>query len=137
MLLKACNRCGNLYPYNGGSYCATCKPIVMAEIESRRAEYKRESDKRYNKTRDPKYVRFYNSTPWKVLSAKRLSDDDYKCAMCGGIATEVDHIKAIQTPEGWELRLDYSNTQSLCTKCHNIKHDRFKKRRPKSRLKGY
>ena len=127
MLLKACNRCGNLIPY-GSPYCKTCTPIVEAEREARLSEYRKESNKRYNKTRDPKYVRFYNSGEWKALSAKRLQDDGYRCAWCGAIATEVDHIVEIKTPEGWEKRLDYDNTRSLCHDCHDKRHDRFKKR---------
>lgn len=136
MLLKACKRCGNLIPY-GNVYCSICRPIVEAEREARRVENKRASDRRYNKTRDPKYVRFYNSTEWKILSRKRLQDDGYKCVKCGKIASEVDHIKPIQTPEGWELRLDYDNTQSLCIDCHNAKHQRFqKKKNNPNRLQG-
>lgn len=128
MLLKECKRCGNLIPY-GSVYCDTCRPIVEAEREERRLEAKREGDRRYNRKRDPKYVRFYNSTDWKTLSRKRLQDDGYRCVKCGAIASEVDHIKPIQTPEGWEKRLDYSNTQSLCIHCHNKKHERFKRKR--------
>lgn len=128
MLLKACKRCGNLIPY-GNVYCDTCRPIVEAAREAQRAESKRAADRRYNKTRDPKYVRFYNSTEWKILSRRRLQDDGYRCVKCGKIASEVDHIKPIQTPEGWELRLDYGNTQSLCIECHNAKHKRFQKKR--------
>ena len=127
MLLKACNRCGNLIPF-GAPYCRECKPIVDAEREARRLAFKREGDKRYNKTRDPKYIRFYNSADWKTLSAKRLQDDGYRCQWCKKIATEVDHIVPIQTPEGWERRLDYSNTRSLCTECHNKRHNRFQKK---------
>ena len=132
MLLKSCCRCGNLYPYNGGSYCSTCKPIVLAEIEARRAESKRESNKRYNKTRDPKYVRFYNSPEWRTLSAKYTQDKGYRCEICKAMATQVHHRKAIQTPEGWELRLDYNNLELLCTTCHNNRHERFKKRKNKT-----
>lgn len=128
MLLKQCGRCGNLIPY-GPSYCSKCAPIVEAEIEARKAKYKRESNKRYNRKRDPKYVRFYNSGEWKTLSAKRLQDDGYRCAWCGKIATEVDHIVEIKTPEGWERRLDYSNTRSLCHTCHDKRHNRFIKKK--------
>ena len=130
MLLKACGRCGNLIPY-GSAYCTTCAPIVEAERETRRLESTKASNKRYNKTRDPKYIRFYRSAEWRTLSRKRLQDDGYKCKKCGAIASEVDHIKPIQTPEGWDLRLDYDNTQSLCLSCHNLKHDRFTKRKEK------
>lgn len=128
MLLKSCARCGNLIPY-GAPYCEGCTPIVEAEREARRMASKKEADRRYNKTRDPKYIRFYNSGEWRVLSRRRLQDDGYRCVECGAIASEVDHIKPIQTPEGWELRLDYNNTRSLCLDCHNKRHNRFIKKR--------
>lgn len=131
MLLKSCGRCGCLIPY-GAVYCPTCEPIVRAEREARKAETMKEVNRRYNKTREPKYVRFYNSVEWRTLSRKRLQDDGYKCVKCGKIASEVDHIKAIQTPEGWELRLNLDNLQSLCIGCHNAKHDRFKKKRTRN-----
>ena len=128
MLLKQCGRCGNLIPY-GPTYCSTCAPIVLAELEARKAKYRRESNKRYNRKRDPKYIRFYNSGEWRTLSAKRLQDDGYRCAWCGKIATEVDHIQEIKTPEGWERRLDYDNTRSLCHTCHDKRHERFIKKK--------
>lgn len=127
MLLKPCNKCGTLIPY-GLTYCNVCSPIVEAEREARRAETKRESDRRYNQTRDQKYTRFYNSIEWRTLSTKRIQEDKYKCLWCGRIATEVDHIKEIQTPEGWELRLDLNNLRSLCHDCHNKRHNRFEKK---------
>ena len=101
---------------------------MEAIIAERKAQYKRESNKRYNKTRDPKYTKFYNSKEWRVLSLSRLQYDNYKCVKCGKIASEVDHIIPIQTPKGWDLRLDFNNTQSLCLDCHNKKHGRFQKR---------
>lgn len=138
MLLKSCGRCGNLIPY-GSAYCKECLPIVEAEREARRAEAKRDSDRRYNKTRDPKYIRFYNSIEWRTLSAKYTQDKGYRCEGCNlslaqllikneDIKLEVHHKKPIQTPEGWELRLDYNNLELLCTDCHNERHGRFKKR---------
>lgn len=135
VLLKECKRCHKLIPY-GLSYCSVCEPIVAKEKEERRAEAIKISNRRYNAKRDPKYTKFYNSPEWRTLSRKRLIDDGYRCVKCGKIATEVDHIKAIQTEDGWQLRLDYNNLQSLCTECHNDKHNRFKKRRPKSRFNG-
>ena len=128
LLLKSCNRCGNLIPY-GSVYCDTCKPVVEAEREARIHVSKLESNKRYNKTRDPKYVRFYNSVDWRTLSAKYTQDKGYRCEKCGAIATEVHHVKAIQTSEGWELRLDPDNLELLCKACHNERHERFKRRR--------
>ena len=128
MLLKSCNRCGNLMPY-GVAYCSTCNPIVKAEREARLLESRRESNRRYNKTRDPKYTRFYNSIEWRTLSAKYMQDVGYRCEKCKTMASQVHHIKAIQTPDGWELRLDYDNLELLCTACHNKEHNRFVKRK--------
>lgn len=131
MLLKACGRCGNLIPY-GAAYCSGCLPIVEAEREASIQEAKRKGNRVYNKTRDPKYVRFYNSLEWRTLSAKRLQDDGYRCLWCGRIATEVDHIEEIKTPEGWARRLDYDNTRSLCHSCHDKRHERFKRKKETS-----
>lgn len=128
MLLKGCNKCGILIPY-GAVYCGVCGPIVEREREARRREAIKEGNRRYNRGRDPKYGRFYNSMEWRTLSRRRLQDDGYRCVMCGGIASEVDHIEPIQTPGGWERRLDISNTRSLCLDCHNKRHDRFKKKK--------
>ena len=127
MLLKPCGRCGNLIPY-GAVYCTTCSPIVQAEREDRLRASRLKSNREYNKSRDPKYVRFYNSIEWRALAAKRLQDDGYRCQWCGKIADEVDHIIEIKTLEGWNLRLDYNNTRSLCTLCHNKRHNRFIKK---------
>ena len=135
MLLKACGRCGNLMPY-GAAYCSNCLPLVEAEREARREEKKKEADRRYNKARDPKYSQFYNSKEWRTLSAKRLQDDNFRCAMCGKIATEVDHIEEIKTPEGWARRLDYTNTRAVCHTCHDKRHKRFMKRDSKRRRNG-
>lgn len=128
MLLKSCGRCGKLIPY-GLTYCSVCRPIVEAEREARRLESKRESDRRYNKTRDPKYIRFYNSVEWRTLSSKYTQDKGYKCERCGKFATQVHHKQAIQTPQGWDRRLDYTNLELLCTQCHNDRHNRFKKKK--------
>lgn len=127
MLLKACNRCGNLIPY-GATYCKECRPIVQAEREARIREARLKSNRSYNKTRDPKLTQFYNSIDWRTLSAKRLADDGYICAWCKGIASEVDHIQEIRTPEGWERRYDYDNLRSLCHDCHDKRHGRFVKK---------
>ena len=128
MLLKECGRCKKLIVY-GKTYCEECQPIVDAMREERLRNSRQESNRRYNQKRDPKYIRFYRSADWKTLSRKRLQDDGFRCVKCKAIASEVDHIKPIQTDEGWEHRLDYNNLQSLCLSCHNEKHNRFKARR--------
>lgn len=127
MLMQFCRRCGALIEYPH-SYCCKCQPIVDAEREAYRAAALAKANSNYNKTRDPKYVRFYNSIDWRTLSRKYMQDKGYKCEQCGGIASEVHHKKAIQTPEGWELRLDYNNLECDCLVCHNKRHNRFKRK---------
>lgn len=130
MLLKACNRCGDLIPY-GATYCTQCEPIVRAQREAVRAANKREADKRYNRGRDPRYGRFYNSGAWRTLSAAYMQRVGYRCEQCGKIGSEVHHKKPIQTDEGWERRLDMDNLELLCIDCHNKRHERFMKRKKK------
>ena len=123
MIYKNCPRCKKLMPY-GKTYCESCSAIIAAERKKRKAE----NDRRYNQRRDAKYKKFYNSDPWKSLSEARLSRDKH-CSFCGEPAQEVDHIIEIQTPEGWARRLDWNNTRSVCTVCHNIRHNRFLSRK--------
>jgi len=115
-------------PY-GHTYCKKCEPIAQAQKEARMRETKRKSDKRYNQTRDQKYIRFYNSSDWRALSARYTQDKGYRCEDCGQLAAEVHHIKAIQTDAGWERRLDYHNLKLLCKDCHNKAHNRFQPHR--------
>lgn len=131
MLYKHCKRCGKAIPYPR-TYCGPCQADVDAYRAKIQAENKRASDRRYNATRDKKYGRFYNSTDWRTLSKSRLQADGYRCKHCGKIATEVDHIQEIQTDDGWELRLEWNNLQSLCHSCHDKKHGRFRKRRERA-----
>lgn len=126
MLLKSCNRCGNLIPY-GQTYCETCAQIVEEERAKRMEVSRKKANRGYNRRRDPKTAAFYQGRAWRRLARARIQADGYKCAKCGKIATEVDHIIPIQTPEGWALRYEWSNLQSLCVQCHNKKHKRFQK----------
>lgn len=127
MLLKECAKCKKLIPY-GNTYCNECEPIAKAEQEKRREQSKSRSNKRYNKSRDPKYTKFYNSKAWKVLSRRYAQDKNFRCEECGSIATEVHHKEFIQSQNGWNRRLDYGNLELLCVNCHNKKHNRFIKK---------
>lgn len=128
MLLKMCARCKTpvVYP---ATYCERCKEIVDKEKEERLETAKKQYNKRYNKTRDPKLIQFYNSPAWRSLSAKVMQDNAYRCKDCGAIATQVHHEIEVNTPEGWDLRFEYSNLVPLCDRCHNRRHKRFSKRR--------
>lgn len=124
IIFKLCRTCKKtiLYPQ---AYCDKCQK----EIEEHREELLRIRNKRYNEKRDPKYKAFYNSTEWKVLKDKKMQDEEYRCEECKRLATEVHHIKPIQVEKWWKYRLDYTNLEALCVKCHNERHNRFKKRK--------
>lgn len=125
-VFKPCPRCKKLIP-QGVQYCAQCAPLV----EAKRAEYKAQAERAYNRRRSPIYKAFYNSKPWKVTSRARLSAAGYKCEArlpgCAGLAVEVHHIKPIQTPEGWSARLEWDNLEAVCISCHNARHEKGKK----------
>lgn len=130
-IMKPCPRCKRLIP-NGWTYCPDCKPMAEAEREAakeRRAEYLRKKyNQKYNRQRaqdDPKYRTFRNSKAWKQTSKAKLQACGWKCEAgvspdCPGLACEVHHIKPIKTPEGWDLRLEWSNLLGVCIQCHNI-----------------
>lgn len=103
MIYKYCTKCGGLMPYNGKSLCSNCLP---------------DRQKDYNRCRrDRKADRFYHSAQWKRISRAVLARANYKCAVCGGLAVEVHHIKDIRSH--WQSRLDVNNLMPLCTACHN------------------
>lgn len=119
-----CARCRKpvIYP---STYCPMCQEQVDVEKEERQQFIKKKSDKKYNASRDPKYTRFYNSADWKILSAKVLQNNSYRCNRCKGIATQAHHKIEIKTQLGWDMRFDIDNIEPLCDKCHNKEHKRF------------
>lgn len=125
-IYKLCRRCKKVI-IHPASYCDECQKIVDAKKE----ELQKARDRKYNDKRDPKYKTFYNSNDWYVLKEKKLQDEQYRCEFkgCSKLAVDVHHIKPIQTPEGWELRLDYNNLEALCIEHHNFRHNRFQKRK--------
>ena len=134
MAVHPCPRCKRLIPV-GVAYCEACKPVAEAQaaeaIERRQAYKRKQYNKEYNKRRDPKYLQFYRSKEWRLLSRTKLQDAGYKCQGklegCTRLAVEVHHIKPIQTSEGWDLRLEWNNLEALCGNCHNQRHDRWKR----------
>lgn len=132
-VLKACPRCRTLIP-QGLPYCAKCAPLVEAQREEYREHNTALRNRQYGKRRDPKYLTFYRSKAWKQTSRAKLLEANYKCAGklpgCTGLAVEVHHIKPIQTPEGWDIRLEWDNLEPLCTACHNARHERGRRATP-------
>ena len=130
MIYKLCRKCKTpiIHP---ATYCSKCQKM----FEEKQAELQKERDRRYNKKRDPMYLQFYKSNEWKLLKDKKLQEEQYLCERCKKLATEVHHIKYIQTEEGWLLRLDYDNLEALCVECHNYRHSRFQRRRKSNETK--
>ncbi len=128
-VLHPCPRCKRMIPV-GVAYCDHCRPAAEAQaraaVERRQAFKRHKAAERYNRRRDPKYLKFYRSKAWRTLSRAKLQDAGYHCQAkqphCTGIACEVHHIQPIQTPEGWERRLDWGNLEAVCTRCHNSRH---------------
>lgn len=108
-------------------FCEACKPKAEVERKELLDRRRKQGNARYNRKRDPKYVRFYASSDWKRLSKAKMQDSGYRCEECGALASEVHHIDPIQTPSGWERRLDWTNLKALCLRCHNRAHKRFGK----------
>lgn len=131
MILKACPRCKKMIPY-GLPYCPACKPLAEAELQDKLTHNRQAKARKYNRQRDPKYMAFYRSKDWKVTSRAKLQAAGYKCEArltgCTGLAVEVHHIKPIQTPEGWDERLEWPNLEAVCTSCHNGRHPEKGKR---------
>lgn len=78
--------------------------------------------------RDDKTRRFYNSKAWRGLSKAFLRDNPF-CIDCKNnnrieLSKHSDHIKSIRTH--WHLRLEWSNLNPLCIRCHNIKTSKSK-----------
>ena len=123
MIIKLCRKCKRTIQYPN-TYCSKCKEIYDQE----KKENITLSNRRYNQTRDKKYIRFYKSLEWNLLKNKKLQDSGYKCERCNKLGTEVHHIKPIQTEDGWILRLDYTNLKTVCISCHNYYHGRFQRK---------
>ena len=127
MAVHPCPRCKRLIPV-GVSYCEACRPVaeaLAAEAIERRQAFKRAKyNSTYNKRRDPKYLQFYRSKEWRLLSKSKLQSCGYKCQAklegCKGLAVEVHHVKPIKTQEGWEARLEWDNLMGVCVACHNV-----------------
>lgn len=65
-------------------------------------------------SRCPAHARHGSTRSWRKIRAQILALDAYTCRMCGGTATEVDHIMRVI-----DGGTDHpSNLRSLCHDCH-------------------
>lgn len=127
-----CPRCGKLIAV-GIRYCEACRPMA----EQQREEAIAASRRKYERSRDPKFVRFYKSAVWRRTSAAKLNmqrECEAGLDGCEKIACEVHHIKPLRTDEGWRERLEWGNLMSVCVRCHNKLDGKWGKNTGKPRL---
>jgi 5-methylcytosine-specific restriction enzyme A len=55
---------------------------------------------------------------WRKTRARVLARDGYECQLCGGLASDVDHIR----PVGMGGSDDPGNLRGLCANCHGQQH---------------
>ena len=113
MLTKLCAKCGRVMGL-GSALCPACQ----AKSESRHKQYN-------NNVRDKRSASFYASPQWIRLRDLTMARAGYQCQRCkqqGKVtpATEVHHIVPIRVD--WSKRLDASNLECLCHKCHMEAH---------------
>jgi len=128
IIFKLCSGCGGkaVYPKR---FCDICEDKQDIKDKESRAR----SNKRYNRTRDKDLACFYSSKAWKSVSARRMQMAKYFCEYCvRALACEVHHELPINTPDGWEKRLDIDLVRAVCLRCHNEKHERFSGRAGRS-----
>ena len=85
-------------------------------------------------SRNKDYIKLINCHRWRKLRNEQLKRNPL-CAICDDIATEVHHIKPVESEKEYDrmetLAYDPSNLQSLCHKCHSDIHISMKKQKRK------
>lgn len=88
---------------------------------------KKERNKFYDRyKRNSQAKAFYNSNEWKIARRFILNRDAHLCQEClkQGRITKADTVHhIIELNQDWSKRLEITNLESICRKCHN-KHKR-------------
>lgn len=107
------------------SYCRTKVPLGTMYCDKHKGDSGKEYNKRvrYSKS-NSKYSKFYHTPEWRKTRKAKLLETPY-CEVCmqEGItrpAQLVHHVIELKDPQGWELRLDTDNLQSICYTHHNM-----------------
>ena len=122
---------------------------LLVDIGSRYCEtHKTESNRDYNKrvrnneivqqngVSNKEIAEFYASTEWRRTRKAVLARDNYICQKClreeGRVheANLVHHRIELRSPNGWQLRLDMENLESINRSCHGkVYHKNSQKNR--------
>lgn len=129
--MRHCTKSGCITPHNNDNgYCNEHQEYYQAQVKER--------NKRYNDNRPARH-QFYFTNTWKRMRKQYISEHPL-CCRCEELglvvlATLVDHIVEIE--DNPELKDDYSNLQSMCHACHNVKTGEAARERKKNAvLKG-
>ncbi|MCH3911282.1 MAG: HNH endonuclease [Limosilactobacillus oris] len=141
-VMRFCNAAGCREVIPVGQYYCSKHQYLQKEYEERKKRWQRDNYQGMTKEEKHKhnqrvyrqrmaasakaphdYNRFYKTSAWVKLSHRTLQNSPV-CVSClrKGIikkADLVDHIEPIR--ENWDKRLDPSNLQPLCYRCHRIK----------------
>ena len=122
---------------DASGYCDEHRYLV-ADVEADRQKYY-DTHKRNKVT-----SKYYQSKEHKLWSYQVRSRAKGLCQRCSTasvpvIGDEADHIIPIDTPVGWERRMDIKNGQLLCHTCHMKKsaEDRVKYMHSRTIGRGY
>lgn len=114
---KECRKLGcHRLTQDGSGYCNEHRYLV-ADAEAARQKY-------YDTHRRNKVTsKYYQSKEHRLWSQQIKVRAKGLCEMCSTsvkpvIGNEADHIIPIDTPDGWNRRMDITNGQLLCHACH-------------------
>jgi phage terminase large subunit-like protein len=108
-----CNHAGCPAVLDAAGYCAAHQSVQVQATARRHAFYDRDQ-------RDPKIKAFRDTQQWRRLSLD-VRTDHPTCQRCNASwSTSVHHVKPLNTPDGWEHRLDREGLRALCDSCHEL-----------------
>lgn len=117
-MLKMCPKCRRIINISD-KFCSKCTEKVKSRYKD------------YDKNRDSKAVKFYNSYEWKNTRERMINLDNSICVVCLAregsitIAETVHHI--VELKEDYSKRCSKDNLISVCNSCHKKIHDSYNK----------
>lgn len=98
-----------------------CPACVSNDLSERNRQQVGEKNPRWKGGISKEGKSFYSSPEWKALRVKVFERDGYKCVKChkSKRLLEANHIKP--RAKNLDLRLEISNIETLCRKCHTKK----------------
>lgn len=121
MALKPLRECKVIgcHKLTRNTYCEEHKDMAVANEKARQKYYDEH-------LRNKKTKAHYQSKEHRLWANEVKRKAKGLCQCCSTVdapvvGTDADHIIPIDTPKGWNRRLDINNGQLLCHKCHMIK----------------